>query len=240
VGADVRELEAAEHEQADDLCGREHTECGQHGPDGRERHGDERHPNDELERRPVRVDAGPWATAARRPAAASTNALSPPPVAMRPEYATQIPSGAAKTMSARTTTRPAESIPSPAVPGTSVRSASGPPIEAIAKPTYSSAETGRALSLPRMSLDYARTAQPVFVQATADAGAACRAVSARSTRTECPRRQRYVPCARSRSSRPPNVEPAQPPPSSSATHDSQTAVNDVAREAIVTTCHPTI
>jgi hypothetical protein len=54
---------------------------------------------------------------------------------MRFEKATQIQSGAAKTTSASATTSPAASTPSPAVPGRKVRSASGPPIEAIANPS---------------------------------------------------------------------------------------------------------
>jgi len=53
---------------------------------------------------------------------------------MRLEKAIQIPTGTAKTTSASATTRPAESTPSPAVPGRKLRSASGPPIEAIANP----------------------------------------------------------------------------------------------------------
>jgi hypothetical protein len=51
------------------------------------------------------------------------------------ENTSQIPSGAAKTTRESATTRPAERTPSPATPGRKERSASGPPIEAIANPS---------------------------------------------------------------------------------------------------------
>src|SRR6478672_499885 len=53
-----------------------------------------------------------------------------------------MPRGTAKTASASRTTSAAESAASPAVPGKKVGSASGPPIDAMAKPVKRSGETG--------------------------------------------------------------------------------------------------
>src|SRR5262249_2585835 len=58
------------------------------------------------------------------------------------EYTSQIASGAANTASARATTSPADSMPSPAAPGSKVTSAIGPPIDAAANPTKTPADTG--------------------------------------------------------------------------------------------------
>ena len=56
---------------------------------------------------------------------------------MRRENESQIASGATKSASARTTTSPLEETASPATPGRSEGSASGPPIAATAKPAKS-------------------------------------------------------------------------------------------------------
>src|SRR5262249_7198424 len=74
--------------------------------------------------------------------AASTNALNPPADTTEREYTSQIASGAANTASARATTSPADSMPSPAAPGSKVTSAIGPPIDAAANPTKTPADSG--------------------------------------------------------------------------------------------------